>query len=115
MEPEGLTPDHPDDVRLEALLRASAPQELPDNGFSARVLAELPLEEPEGAWWRRRNTFLVAGAVAGFAVVLASGGTRPAVATINTSLAGALSSLAGILSQTGVMLALAGIATAYVL
>jgi hypothetical protein len=39
MEPANL--NSPDDSRVEALLRRST-QALPDDGFSARVLAELP-------------------------------------------------------------------------
>jgi hypothetical protein len=43
MEPANLKPDSPDDAPIEAWLRVnstSAP--LPDDGFSARVLAALP-------------------------------------------------------------------------
>ncbi len=43
MEPADLNSSPPDDARLEAWLRAhSAAAPLPDDGFSARVLAALP-------------------------------------------------------------------------
>lgn len=54
MEPANLTPfdsTGSEDARLESWLR-SAPPALPDNGFSARVLAALPPPRRDWSWLR---------------------------------------------------------------
>jgi len=63
-----------DDARLEAMLRRASPA-LPDNGFSARVLAALPPEAEATPW--RRIAFCVAGAAAGCGFALWQGVSWP--------------------------------------
>jgi len=79
-----MNPSSPDDDRLDAWLRQpGAP--LADGGFSARVMAALPPRRPERFPWQR---FLipVAAAVAGLAIVAASGeleiGLNPLLAAL---------------------------------
>lgn len=60
----------PDDARLEAWLRSDS-EALPDDGFSARVLAALPPARPSFAW--RRTLLVAAGAALGYALALAAG------------------------------------------
>lgn len=75
MESPKLTPDSPDDARIEAWLRMnSAAEPLADDGFSARVLAALP--PPPAIESRRRRTWLcIVGAVGG-AVLTAVQGSK---------------------------------------
>jgi len=64
MEPNDLNSLPPDDVQLEAWLRASTTlPPLPDDGFSQRVLTALPPPAREDSVWRR--WFCVAGALTG--------------------------------------------------
>lgn len=81
MESSELNQSSADDSRLEACLRASsATPPLPDDGFTARVLAALP---PAASAWReerrrslrRRWWFCLGGAMLGGAVSLGAGGT----------------------------------------
>jgi hypothetical protein len=66
MEPADLKPTPPDDGPIEAWLKAHATlAPLPDDGFSARVLAALPPPAtPRKS--RRRFALCLAGALAGF-------------------------------------------------
>ena len=77
MEPANLNslPSANDDARLEALLRRAAPT-LPDNGFSARVLAALPATEEQHAPWRRA-VFCLVGAAAGCGLAFWRSGASP--------------------------------------
>ena len=74
MESPKLTPDSPDDARIEAWLRMnSAAEPLADDGFSTRVLAALPPRAAENQ--RRRAWLCIVGAVTG-AVLTAAQGSR---------------------------------------
>jgi hypothetical protein len=88
MEPADLNSSHPDDARLEAWLRAhSAAAPLPDDGFSARVLAALPARTQPALsanrfaarrTARRRLWLCLLGALAGMALgVTANRGASP--------------------------------------
>jgi|GEM_PF-1943265 len=90
MEPEDLTLPARDDARLEAWCRANlSAAPLPDDGFSARVVAALP----PPTWSRRltRQRLCLAGLSAGAAVavagVLFSEGPAAARPALGTSLA----------------------------
>jgi hypothetical protein len=111
MEPEHLTPGDSEDIRLERLLRASAPAELPDAGFSRRVLAGLPGGSVGAAWWRSPVVFVLGGAAAGMAVILLSGGWSAGLAGAGPSLSRAVAAFSTMLDQPGVIVAL-GVAAA---
>src|SRR5215216_2846305 len=95
MEPTDLNSKSPDDAQIDASLRAgSAVSPLPDDGFSARVLAALPpartrLNSSLRAW------LCAAGALIGGIVAASSSGTGPdaseqfasMIASVRTSLA----------------------------
>jgi hypothetical protein len=68
MEPSGLNSTPPDDAVLEALLRGGAEPDLPDDGFTRRVLAALPPSRPRIDLRRLILCAigLAAGAAAGF-------------------------------------------------
>lgn len=72
MESPKLTPDSPDDARIEAWLRInSAAEPLADDGFSTRVLDALP---PPAAESQSRRTWLcIVGAASGAAIAAAEG------------------------------------------
>jgi len=75
MESPKLTPDSPDDARIEAWLRMnSAAEPLADVGFSARVLAALP-PPPATESERRRTWLCIVGAMSG-AILTAAQGSR---------------------------------------
>ena len=69
MEPENVTPHSNRDAALETLLRRAAPP-LPDNGFSARVVAALPRVRRAG--WSRFWLCAVGG-ISGLALVWTQG------------------------------------------
>ena len=78
MEPADLnssTNANDDGTRLEAMLRGAAPA-LPDDGFSARVLAALPAAEEQRTPWRR-IAFCLGGAAAGCGVAFWRSGAGP--------------------------------------
>ncbi len=110
MEPENLTPPDADGVRLENLLRASAPPELSDDGFSARVLASLPVSAAGDARSVRTGLWAIAGAAAGLAVILAAGGGRFDTSGLDNLLSGASNALGGIIGQPVAIVALAFVA-----
>ncbi len=89
MEPADLNSSSRDDARLEALLRRSATT-LPDDGFSARVLAALPppsqLAAPSDARWH----VALAGGLAGTVFALGGVFLRP---NLGTNLADSLVAL----------------------
>jgi len=107
MEPSNLNPRDPDDIRLESLIRASASPELPDAGFSSRVVAGLPKSAGSARWWTQRNFFMIAGAGAGLAVALLAGGSPAAVSDIGPILSSAIASLSSVIDQPGAIIALA--------
>jgi hypothetical protein len=110
MEPENLTPPDADGIRLEKLLRASAPPELPDDGFSARVLASLPVSAAGDARSVWTVLWALAGAAAGLAVVLGAGGGRVETSGLDILLSGAGNALGGIIGQPVAIAALAVVA-----
>ena len=86
MESPDLNPPSPDDARLEAWLRTSgAAAPLPDDGFSARVLAALPPPSPAVApagllaarrrAAHRRAWLCLIGAALGCALAFSGGGS----------------------------------------
>ena len=90
MEPTDLNSpsDHPgDDAVLTALLREAEPP-LPDNGFSARVLAALP--PPPPAPFGLRVPILTAATIAGLVLawqhITATGGAPAVVAELDARL-----------------------------
>jgi hypothetical protein len=81
MEPPDLNRPIPDDARLDAWLCANATvAPLPDNGFSRRVLANLP-PQVERAASRRRIVFCLGGALVGAVVPWLTDAGRPDPAT----------------------------------
>ena len=75
MEPSDLKSPPPDDTCLETWLRTEATlTPLPDDGFSARVVAALPAPAPRP---RQRAWLCVASAAIGFAVAAANGAFLP--------------------------------------
>ena len=77
MEPTDLNspPNAHDDARLEAMLRRVTPA-LPDDGFSARMLAALP-PAVESSGSRYRAAFCVGGALVGLGFALWRGVSLP--------------------------------------
>ena len=74
MEPANLTPLPPDRDPLEAWLSAKAPvAPLPDEGFTARVLAALP--PPQGSFPWHRLLLYTTGTLSGLAVAWWQGGS----------------------------------------
>jgi hypothetical protein len=92
MEPANLTPAPGDDDRLDTLLRRSTEAPLPDNGFSARVLAALPPRPREDRDWLRAILCLLAAA-AGLAVALARPGVWTDLPAASTQLVTAVDAL----------------------
>ena len=100
MEPANLNIPSDDD-RLKSLLQASS-RELPDNGFSDRVVSALPR--------RRRNVFAqvwpyVFGAVTGTVVARLNGATLPDWSAGKVHFGSALSSLLTFLNDPWLSLA----------
>lgn len=71
------SPSSLDNARLDALLRDSATQ-LPDDGFSARVVASLPALRPKHRAFVRQG-FTGVGALAGTLIAIYGATRRPAV------------------------------------
>jgi hypothetical protein len=69
-----MNPLPPDESRLEAVLRQEAP-DLPDDGFTLRVMAVLPPRRP--ALISRRAVCCAVGAAAGVVLALYQGATWP--------------------------------------
>ena len=88
MEPANLN-SPPDDARLEAWLREDAGAPLPDDGFSARVVAALPPRPRATSVWLQALPIAV-GAAAGVAFMGWRGGTIDA-ASVSSALADGLS------------------------
>ena len=97
MEPTNLTPLPPDRDPLEAWLSAKAPvAPLPDAGFTARVLAELPSPQSSFPW--HRLLLYGAGALSGLAVAWWRGGGGPDHVPISTWWNGVLAQTVNLLS-----------------
>lgn len=97
MEPNDLNSPSSDDPQLEAWLRASAAlPPLPDNGFTSRVVATLPVTTAQRS--TQRMWFCVAGALVGLAVAALKIFTAPdlaiSVPTITPDAARAMEQLA---------------------
>ena len=107
MEPGNVNSSANDDRRIEALLR-DAVTPLPDDGFSARVMAALPGAEKQPAT-RRRLAFCLAGAMCGCAFALWRGVSVPeleaAYSRFAPSLMNAASPLADPVLATALMVA----------
>jgi hypothetical protein len=85
MEPTNLNPSSPDDPQLDAWLRAHATAApLPDDGFSQRVLANLPPGEDRAAA-KRRILFCLVGAGVGALVpwFADTGPSQPATSPVD--------------------------------
>ncbi len=80
MEPANVNSPTPEDQQIAAWLRKDAAP-LADDGFSLRVLAELPAPRTRSSL--RRWIWPTAGAVAGLAVVVALGGNVDALTNLN--------------------------------
>ena len=112
MEPSALNSSDEDELRLKALLRDAVP-ELPDDGFSARVVASLPTRATVGVK-SYRGWFVMAGLVAGLTVAWSqfSAEQNPTLAadglmTTMTEFANALAPLADPALATGTLIAIA--------
>jgi hypothetical protein len=107
MESADMTPLSPEDARLEKLLSQDLNASLPDDGFSARVLAALPppQRDPSPVWGR--ITALTAGALAGLAVALWQGAHWSDLRSVATQLGQATSPISDQLTDTGLVLVLA--------
>ncbi|HVW20265.1 MAG TPA: hypothetical protein VHC86_03545 [Opitutaceae bacterium] len=95
MEPANLRPD---DDPIEALLRRALPPEVPDAGFSARVLAALPPPSRRSLPWRQ-ILLCAAGAAAGAAAALATGHSLQLALPTDAELAAAAQGAAQALSR----------------
>jgi hypothetical protein len=80
MEPANLTPFRSDHDPVESWLRAKAVDPLPDNGFSARVIAALPPSPASFSW--RRLLLCAGGTLCGLAFAWSQGGDWPDGATL---------------------------------
>jgi len=109
MESSDLNPHPRDDVRLEAWLRTGAGQPpLPDDGFSARVMAALPSAAPAPAPARvsQRRIFVLCavGAAIGGVITFAGSIDPAAFTTPLAALGDAVTRLAGeTVSTTGAL------------
>lgn len=72
MEPANLNAPTPDDEKLVRFLRSTEGEQLPDDGFSARVLAALPPPRPAPLFSGRE--WLLGGAVTGALLLLTPSG-----------------------------------------
>jgi hypothetical protein len=80
MEPKHMSPTSPDDSRLEELLRQPAAGDLPDDGFSPRVLAALPPRRGPADRWR--VVVQLAGVAGGAGLALRGAGGFPSFAAL---------------------------------
>jgi hypothetical protein len=97
MEPANLTPLPPDRDPLEAWLSAKAPvAPLPDEGFTARVLAALPPPQRSFSW--SRVLLYAGGTLGGLAVAWWRAGGAPNPVPISTWWNGVLTQIVSLLS-----------------
>jgi hypothetical protein len=80
MEPADLKTPSPDDRRVDAWLR-QPPPELPDAGFSARVLAALPPQKTATPWVPSRTLLCTLALMAGMALAFSRGISSSGTAT----------------------------------
>ncbi len=85
MEPANLNSPTPDDEKLAQFLRSTEGEQLPDDGFSARVLAALPPPRPAPLFSTRE--WLLGGFALGLVLLLAPH-SLPADLTILTATTG---------------------------
>ncbi|ACB75850.1 hypothetical protein [Opitutus terrae] len=103
MEPSSLNASPQEDAALTAMLRAQSPV-IPDDGFSARVLAALPPPQTARARWPW--VAYVGGGLAGAIFIVARAGSWPDLVAGTNQLAGALSTVAAPLTEPWLVLAL---------
>ncbi len=104
MEPIDLNPSDSADRSLEAMLRANAGEPLPDAGFSARVVAELP-PKPERFFGARE--WLGTGVLAALALIFGPGDLGETARAETVSLGSAFAPLFTALTNPTLMLVLA--------
>ena len=105
MEPTDLNSPSDADRRLEALLRQAQP-ELPDHGFSTRVLAALPREKTVGRMPSRLMLCTI-GSVAGAVFAVGHGITPSELDAAADRLNESLASVAPLATNPGLLAALA--------
>jgi hypothetical protein len=107
MEPADLNRNSPDDAQLEAWLRANSTRPpLPDDGFSAGVLAALPLAPRTSAISSSRGWFCAVGALLGVTIAAISGRHGPSGAEQLAALGPQLESAIAPLADPATLLAL---------
>ena len=115
MEPADLNSPANEDPRLEAMLRSAAPN-LPDDGFSTRVLAALPQAVEQRVSWRRA-LFCVVGAGVGVSLALWQGVSWPelqsGIERFATTLANAGPSLANPMFAAALVVTLLSLLVAF--
>ena len=95
------SPD-PTDEKIAALLRASAHDSLPDDGFTARVTAALP--PPRRAARFARRDWIIGGVTGALVIFLAPRGAAPDLASLSTQAGDALLYLLyGLLDEPAVL------------
>ena len=106
MEPANLNSPTPDDEKLARFLRSTDGEQLPDDGFSARVLAALPLPRPAPLFTGR--DWLIGGAVIGALLLLAPRGlTADLTVATNTAGDSLLTLLTTLIEEPAVLIVLA--------
>lgn len=106
MEPTNLNSPTPDDEKLAQFLRSTESEPLPDDGFSARVLAALP--PPRLAPLFSRRDWLIGGAVIGALLLLAPRGlTADLMVVTNTASDSLLALLTTLLDEPAALVVIA--------
>ncbi len=106
MEPANLNSPTQDDEKLVQFLRATEGEQLPDDGFSARVLAALPPPRPAPLFSTRE--WLLGGFALGLVLLLAPHSLPADLATLTNSAGESVSALlAGLLEEPAALVVLA--------
>ena len=106
MEPTNLNAPTPDDEKLVRFLRSTEGEQLPDDGFSARVLAALPPPRPAPLFSGRE--WLLGGAVTGALLLLTPSGLSADLTVVaNTAGDSLLTLLTTLLDEPAALVVLA--------
>jgi hypothetical protein len=112
MESADMKSHQSDDAQIEARLRENNPAPLPDNGFSARVLAALP---PKTKNFADPREWFGIGLLAALALILEQGSFLDKMRAETASLDGALAPLFTVMADPLLLLVCAITAGAWVL
>ena len=106
MEPANLNTPTPDDEKLVRVLRSTEGEQLPDDGFSARVLAALPPPRPAPLFSTRE--WLLGGIALGLLLLFAPHSLTTDLTTLTNSAGeSAVALLATLLEEPAALVVLA--------